>query len=138
MQALDDAVAQELAAALPDNVPVYYASADRDDPFPYVVHRSTDSRKGRIGIAGFSGTEARQYEHSIIVVSADPDEAETLRERIVAQLQNKRLTPAGWQSTTPVDWSGEVHDPGDMLPGGALAYFAGDKWTIDIYRARQA
>ncbi len=139
MKALDDAVAAELAIIAPEGVPVYYGSADRNDPPPYYVHHAIASQKGRIGTAGFGGPrglDARQYQHAILAVSRDPDEAEALREAAYGHFQGRRLAPAGWEPTTPCDWAGEVHDPGEMLPGGELVFFAGDHFTIDIYRQR--
>lgn len=140
MKALDDAFAAELTGIAPAGVQVYYGSADRDDPPPYYVHHSIASQKGRIGTAGFggsSGLDARQYQHAILAVSRDPDEAETLREVAYAHFQGRKLTPAGWEPTTPCDWAGEVHDPGEMLPGGEVLFFAGDHYTLDIFRQRQ-
>lgn len=133
MRVLDEAVSAALAALGAGEV--YYGSAERDTPPPYYVHRSTDSRKGPIGFAGMGGIEAREYEHAIVAVSRDPDEAEAMREAAVVRFQGLRLDVAGWE-TRPADWAGEVHDPGDLLPGGSVGYEAGDRWVITLYRAR--
>lgn len=133
MRVVDDAVAAALAAL--GAGAVVYASAERDARPPYFVHKGTDSRKGELGIAGMGGIESREYEHSILAVSDDPDEAEAMREAVVARFQGLQLAVAGWL-TRPADWVGEVHDPGELLPGGAVVNFAGDKWKITIYRSR--
>jgi hypothetical protein len=139
MRALDEAIAAELAAIAPAGVTVEYGSPPRDwRGTACFVHRSVHSEAGRLGAAGINGVDARQYEHQIVAIHrTDPDQAEALRDLVVAHLQWRRLAPAGWTSTTPITWAGEVHDPGDMLPGGELTYFAGDRWTVDIYRQRQ-
>jgi hypothetical protein len=140
MRALDAALYDELVAALPDGIPVYRAAAPRDDPPPYVLYRQSGSQRGAIGAAGFGGagvaSEARQYEFIVLAVSRDPEQAEDLREAITQILQWRRLAPAGWTNTTPFSWLAEVDDPGEMLPGGADVEFAGDRWTVDIYRQR--
>jgi len=133
MRVVDDAVAVALAAL--NAGAVYYGSAARDTPPPYFVHRAIDSRKGPLGIAGMGGIEAREYTHSVVAVALDPDAAETMREALVERFQGLFLTVAGW-NTRPCDWAGEVHDPGDLLPGGSIGYEAGDRWTIQIYRSR--
>lgn len=136
MRVLDEAV----TAALVDLGlgPVYYGSADRDTPPPYLVHRATDSRKGELGRAGMgfqvgAGVQAREYEQCVVAVSRDPDQAEAMREAVVERFQGLVLALAGWRAQ-PCDWVGEVHDPGDLLPGGTIGYEAGDRWVIRIFR----
>lgn len=137
MRAVDEAVAAALADLSPD-ARVYYGSAARDTPPPYYVHRSTASGKGELGRAGMgfsagAGVQAREYEHSIVAVARDPDTVEEMRERAAEVFQGLRLAVAGWR-TNPCDWAGEVHDPGDLLPGGSIGYEAGDRWMIRIFR----
>jgi hypothetical protein len=136
MRVLDEAVTAALAEL--GDWPVYYGSAERDTPPPYFVHRSTGSGKGELGRAGMgfsqgAGVQAREYDHSVVAVSKDPDEVEAMREAVVERFQGLLLSVPGWRSQ-PCDWAGEVHDPGDLLPGGSIGYEAGDRWTIRIFR----
>jgi hypothetical protein len=131
MRALDDAVAAVLGG-LGGNPGVYYGSAKRDTPPPYYVHRSTDSRPA--AATGF-GVEAREYEHSIVAVARDPDVAETMREAVVTALRGTTLPVADWGTSQRITWQGEVHDPGDLLPGGSIGYEAGDRFKITINRS---
>lgn len=136
MRVLDEAVTRALEAL--DLAPVYYGSAERDTPPPYFVHRSTNSSKGELGAAGLgfnagAGVQAREYEHSVLAVSRDPDEAEVMREAVTEAFEGHAFGIEGWRSARTT-WAGEIHDPGDLLPGGSIAYEAGDRWTIRIFR----
>jgi hypothetical protein len=142
MRVLDEAVAAALervfeGARFPDKnkrlvaVQVNYGSADRDDPPPYIIHRSTDSRPA--GGNGF-GAEGREYEHSIVAVAMDPDTAEAMREAVIAAFRGATLDVPGWGTSQKITWQGEVHDPGDLLPGGSIGYEAGDRYRITISR----
>jgi hypothetical protein len=131
MRALDNAVAAALEAL--GAGAVYYPTAPRDTPPPYYVHRSTDSRPG--GGTGFGGGEAREYEHSIVAVARDPDTAEDLREAVIEAFRGRTLAVDGWGTSQKITWQGEVHDPGDLLPGGTIGYEAGDCFKIPISRA---
>jgi hypothetical protein len=135
MRALDEAVAAAIRAVAPGGTDVFYGSAPQNwQGDTYYVHRSFDSNKS--ALAGM-GTQARQYHHSVVVVSRDPDEAEQLREALTTALEGHTLGVAGWGSSQKLVWEGEEHDPGDMLPGGGVFFFAGDRWTIDVHRQRQ-
>lgn len=131
MRALDDAVAAVLEAL--NAGAVYYGSAARDTPLPFYVHRSTDSRPG--GGTGFGGGEAREYEHSIVAVADDPDVAEDMRERVIDAFRGRTIAVEGWGTSQKITWQGEVHDPGDLLPGGKIGHEAGDRFRIPISRA---
>lgn len=129
MRALDDAVAGVLQGL---GYGVAYGSAERDTPPPYVVHRSTASQPYA---TGFGGMEGREYAHSIVAVARDPDQAEDMREAVLAALRGLTLAVDGWGTSQRITWQGEVHDPGDLLPGGSIGYEAGDTYKITISRA---